>query len=140
MKVVIAESNRAESLRLVSMVWAAGEVSVVRVASNGADAIRPVLDEEPDVLILGARFDPKQGLGLLHAVRPLLPALRVIAVGDRPSNEFRRAFLLGDIDLLLAGPNRAHVISEVLRQWQREERYQPWASFIGAPGKRSRTA
>jgi chemotaxis response regulator CheB len=140
MKVVIAEPNRTESLLLVSMLWAAGEVSVVRVASNGAGAIRPVLDEEPDVLILGARFDPKEGLGLLHAVRPLLPALRVIAVGDRPSNEFRRAFLLGDIDLLLAGPNRAHVISEVLRQWQREERYQPWASFIGAPGKRSRTA
>jgi chemotaxis response regulator CheB len=140
MKVVIAGANRAESLRLASMVWAAGEVSVVRVASNGADAIRPVLDEEPDVLILGARFDPKQGLGLLHAVRPLLPALRVIAVGDRPSNEFRRAFLLGDIDLLLAGPNRAHVISEVLRRWQREEGYQPWASFIEAAGKRSRTA
>jgi chemotaxis response regulator CheB len=140
MKVVIAEPNRSESLRLVSMVWAAGAVSVVRVASNGADAIRPVLDEEPDVLILGARFDPKQGLGLLHAVRPLLPALRVIAVGDRPSNEFRRAFLLGEIDLLLAGPERAYVISEVLRQWQRDERYEPWASFIGAPGTRSRTA
>jgi chemotaxis response regulator CheB len=140
MKVVIAEPNRSESLRLVSMVWAAGAVSVVRVASNGADAIRPVLDEEPDVLILGARFDPKQGLGLLHAVRPLLPALRVIAVGDRPSNEFRRAFLLGDIDLLLAGPNRAHVISEVLRQWQHDERSLPWASFVQAPGKRSRTA
>jgi len=140
MKVVIAEPNRAESLRLVSMVRAAGEVLVVRVASNGVDVIRPVLDEEPDVLVLGARFDPKWGLGLLHAVRPLLPALRVIAMGDRPSNEFRRAFLLGDIDLLLAGPNRAQVISEVLRQWQREERCQPWASFIAASGRKSRTA
>lgn len=140
MKVVIAEANRAESLRLASMVRAAGEVSVIRVASNGADVIRPVLDEEPDVLVLGARFDPKWGLGLLHAVRPLLPALRVIAMGDRPNSEFRKAFLLGDIDLLLAGPNRAHVVSEVLRQWQREKGYQLWASFIGASGKRSRTA
>jgi response regulator of citrate/malate metabolism len=104
------------------MVAAATEVSVVAVVSNGAAAIRAVLDEEPDVLILGAHLDPQDGLAVLHAVRPRIPALRVVAVGDRPSGEFRRAFLLGDIDLLLARPDQEDEIQDVLRRWQNEKR------------------
>jgi hypothetical protein len=137
MKVVIAGATGAENLRLVSTVCAAGEALIVAVAKSGADAVRTVLDEEPEVLIIGSRFDPKQGLALLHSVRPLLPALRIVAVDGRPSNEFRRAFLLGEIDLLLCGPDRVEIIPEVLEQWQREKRREPWAAFIGAPFGRS---
>jgi chemotaxis response regulator CheB len=137
MKVVIAGASGAENLRLVSTVCAAGDAWIVALAKSGADALRTVLDEEPDVLILGSRFDPKQGLVLLHSVRPLLPALRIVAVDDRRSNEFRRAFLLGDIDLLLSGPDRAEVILEVLQQWQRERQREPWAPVIGALLRRS---
>jgi chemotaxis response regulator CheB len=97
-------------------------VAVVAVASSGAEAIRAVLDQEPDVLILGAHLDPQDGVAVLHAVRPRVPALRVVAVGDRPSGEFRRALLLGDIDLLLAHPDREGEIQDVLRRWHSEVR------------------
>jgi chemotaxis response regulator CheB len=140
MKVVIAESSKGEGMRLASVVWAMGDGTVIAVARGGSDAIRTVLDEEPDVLILGARFDPAQGLGLLHAVRPLLPELRVIVIGDRPSDQFRRAFLLGDIDLLVGGPERMDVMSDMLRQWRHEERRKGWTPFFGAPRKSSHTA
>jgi chemotaxis response regulator CheB len=134
MRVVIAGAKGAESLRLVAMICSAGDASVVAVAKRSADAIRIVLDEEPDVLVVGSRFDGGQGLALLHAVRPLLPALRIVVVSDRPGNEFQRAFLLGDIDLLLAGPDRAEVISEMLQQWQGEKRREPWAPLMGRRG------
>lgn len=140
MKVVIAESSKAESIRLASVVWAMGDSAVIAVARGGSDAIRTALDEEPDVLILGARFDPTRGLGLLHAVRPLLPELRVIVIGDRPSDEFRRAFLLGDIDLLIGGPERMDVMSDMLRQWRHEDRRKGWTPFFGARRKSSHTA
>lgn len=132
MKVVIAQANGRDGRRLASMVPAAGEASVVAIATNGADIIRIVLEEKPDVLILGPRLDSQQGLRVLHAVRPLLPVLRVVALGDRPSGEVRRAFLLGDIDLLLTGPDWADVISEVLQQWQHERPREPWARFTEA--------
>ena len=120
MKIVIAEPSGAESLRLAAAASALGGISVISVA-RGSEVIRTTLDEEPDVLILGARLDPAQGLRVLHAVRPLLPALRVAVVGERPSDQFRRAFLLGDIDLIVGGPDRLDVMSDVLRQWQSEQ-------------------
>ena len=117
MEVVIAGGAGPKNRRLLSMACAAGEASVVAVARNGADAIRTVLEEEPDVLIFG----------------PRLPVLRIVAVGDRPGGELRRAFLLGEIDLLLAGPDWADVIPGVLRQWQHEQRREPWSPFTAAP-------
>jgi chemotaxis response regulator CheB len=133
MKVVIAAGAGTQNRRRLSLACAAGEASVVAVARNGAEAIRTVLEEEPDVLILGPRLDLEEGLGVLHAVRPLLPVLRIVAVGERPGGELRRAFLLGEIDLLLAGPDWADVIPEVLRQWQHEQRREPWPPFTAAP-------
>jgi len=138
MKVLIAEPREAERLRLAAMVWAVGDASVILVARS-SEAIRTVLDEQPDVLLLGARFDPTPALGLLHAVRPLLPALRVVVVGDRPSDQLRRAFLLGDIDLLVSGPDRIDVMSDMLRHWRHEEPRQGWLSFLAAR-KSSHTA
>ena len=137
LKVVIAGASATESRRLVSIVCATGDAWIVALAKRDADAIRTVLDEEPDVLIIGSRLEAKQGLALLHAVRPLLPELRTVAVGDRPCNEFRRAFLLGDIDLLLSGSDRMEVIPEVLQEWQRERRHEPCAAFVAAAFGRS---
>lgn len=120
MKIVIVQTNGQGSRRLASMVCAAGEATVVAIATNGADTIRTVLEEELDVVILGPRLAPDEGLGVLHAVRALLPVFRIVAVGDRSGAELRRAFLLGEIDLLLAGADWADIIAEVLQQWRHE--------------------
>jgi len=54
MKVLIAEPREAERLRLAAMVWAVGDASVILVA-RGSEAIRTVLDEQPDVVRASTR-------------------------------------------------------------------------------------
>jgi DNA-binding NarL/FixJ family response regulator len=68
-----------------------GAVEAIATASNGADAVRTVLRERPDLVFIDINMPGMSGLAAVSRIKVLEPALRVIVVSLNDCPDFRSA-------------------------------------------------
>src|SRR5437660_454181 len=68
-----------------------GAVRVVATASNGDEAVRAVMRDRPDLVLIDINMPGMSGLAAVRRIKALEPALRVIVVSLNDCADFRSA-------------------------------------------------
>ena len=66
--ILIADSNRQNTLDLKRFLETRGEIGKIDVASDGLEACQMILQEKPDVVLLDVILPSLDGLGVLERV------------------------------------------------------------------------
>ncbi len=119
--------------RLKRLLGEHSDIELVGVATNGADAVKVVLEERPDVVFLDVRMPDKDGLETLRALHELLPeSVRPLAVFTTAYEDHAvDAFALEGTDYLIKPIDREQ-LSRALRRvrqalWQRRPQHEEGA-------------
>jgi two-component system, NarL family, nitrate/nitrite response regulator NarL len=68
-----------------------GTVTALATAHNGADAVRAVLRERPDLVLIDLNMPGMSGLAAVRRIKAVAPELRVVVVSLNESSDFRAA-------------------------------------------------
>ena len=110
-RVLIADDCPAEMAVLQHAVRAASDITVVAGAFNGSDAFIKAARTQPDVILMDSQMPETDGLETPRRIKELLPASKILFLGEHPSDialalsAGADAFLLKDCsqdELLLA--------------------------------------
>jgi DNA-binding NarL/FixJ family response regulator len=92
-KVFIAEDFFPVRQRLTELLTADDSVDIVGEAETSKEAVRGILAQRPDWVVLD--FDLRDGTGVevLRVVHPQAPSIRFIVLSNHPGSQYRRACL-----------------------------------------------
>ncbi|MCF7687510.1 MAG: response regulator transcription factor [Cephaloticoccus sp.] len=109
---------------------------VVGEAGDGATALRVILGEQPDLLLLDLQLPDMDGFTIIETVRKILPKLRIIAItsaqGDYTLYRVERAEIDGFVD---KNANSLESLRGAIEMVGRGKRYLA-PSFLQAKAKR----
>ena len=126
-RVLVADDHEVVRCGLKSL-FLGTEIEVVAEAANGKDALRLVVEQQFNVVILDVRMPESDGLtvlGRLKLDKPDLPVL-ILSTYDNPTY-VARAVALGAAGYILKGAERDKIVESVRRAalgesvWTREE-------------------
>lgn len=109
---------------------------VVGVAGDGTTALRVILGQQPDLLLLDLQLPDTDGFAIIEAVRKVLPKLRIIAISSVQSDHtlyrIERAGINGFVD---KNANSLESLREAIELVKKGKTY--WApSLVEARAKR----
>jgi CheY-like chemotaxis protein len=78
LRVVIADDNASVREGLREVISAEGDLELVGVASDGAEALRLITEQRPDLAVLDNEMPRRHGLDVLRAVRDTVPEVAVV--------------------------------------------------------------
>jgi DNA-binding NarL/FixJ family response regulator len=90
-KVFIVEDFVPVRRRLTELLTEVDGVEIVGEAESPRDAIRGILDQRPDWVVLDFQLLGGTGVDVLKAVHPKAPSIRFIVLTNHPSPQYRRA-------------------------------------------------
>ena len=88
----VAEDSAAIRERLIALLAAGGEISVVGEAVTAQAAIDGILALRPDVVTLDIHLRDSSGLRVIHEVKRLAPEVEFVVLTNHPDPFYRRAF------------------------------------------------
>ncbi len=93
-----------------------GPVSV-QTAASGADALRAVLNERPDLVLMDINMPGMSGLAAVRRIKALEPEVRVVVVSLNESEDFRAAAEAAGADGYIA---KRHFATAIVALFARE--------------------
>lgn len=87
--VYLVEDSPLVSERLIEMLDAVPEARVVGLATRADEAIRDILAEHPDVVLLDIQLDRSSGFDVLRALHEQAPEIEVYMLSGFASDPYR---------------------------------------------------
>lgn len=118
MNVLVVEDAAPVRKRLIALLRAAGDVTVVGETDSVQGAIESVAALPVDVLLLDLQLVDGNGLEVLAVVKPKHPQLRAIVLSNFAAPQYRQASLAAGADAFLDKSTEFRRVPEILRCWQ----------------------
>ena len=93
MKIVIADDSALWRDRIKSILIDINKVFVVGEAENGTDALKIIMEKEPDLAIIDIRMPEMNGIELLKKIRELKMNVKIIMLTNYPYPQYRKRCL-----------------------------------------------
>lgn len=90
MKVFVVEDSPIVRDRLIAMLLDMQSVEVVGQADNRIDAVRGIVEQRPDIVVLDIKLRDGTGIDVLQDIKQKLPAIETIMLTNYATAEFRR--------------------------------------------------
>jgi DNA-binding NarL/FixJ family response regulator len=116
MKVFIADDSKIVVDRLADLLKEVPGVQLAGRADDVPQAIRSILEMNPDVAILDLQMPGGSGLDVLRAVRGTCPALRVLICTNFPYPQYREECIAAGANFFLDKSAEFEKIPEILRE------------------------
>lgn len=120
MTVLIADDSPAIVERLTEMLKEIPGLQYVGEAQTVQETIRIVQEKRPDALILDLQMPGGSGLDVLRAIRPKLPALRVLVCTNYSTLQHREECVAAGSDSFVDKSTEFEKIPEILSDWYSE--------------------
>lgn len=124
MKIVIVEDHQMFREVIHKMCVTDFGHDVVGQAGNGVEAVRVILAEQPDLVLLDLHLPDMDGLMIIETVRKVLPGLKIIAIssarGDYTLFRVDRAEIDGYVD---KNANSLDSLKEAIEMVEAGKRY-----------------
>jgi YesN/AraC family two-component response regulator len=101
MKIVIADDSSLVRDRIRALLNSINNVSIVGEAENGADALKIIMEKEPDLAILDIRMPEMNGIELLKIIRELKMNVKIIILTNYPYSQYRKRCIEAGADYFL---------------------------------------
>lgn len=134
LKVFITDDSAAVRERLVMMVLALPEVTVVGQAEDGPEAVDAIRRTQPDVVILDIRMPGMNGIDVLRRLKKMQPAPKVIMVTNYAYEQYRRACQSAGADFLFDKSTEFDQIPQALEQVRESLRAEADAGILNSAG------
>lgn len=89
MKIVIADDSTLLRDRIKSLLNSINNISMVYEAGNGAEALKLIIEKEPDLVILDIRMPEINGIEVLNKISGLGLKLKVCMLTSYPYKQYR---------------------------------------------------
>ncbi|MGD0755995.1 MAG: response regulator transcription factor [Bacteroidales bacterium] len=93
MKIVLADDSSLLRDRIKSLLNSINNVSVVGEAENGVEALRLIMEKEPDLAILDIRMPEMNGIEVLKKIREIGLRTKVCILTNYPYKQYREKCL-----------------------------------------------
>jgi len=101
MRVFIADDSEIVVERLADLLQEVPGVQLVGRANDGSQAIRSIVEMNPDAVILDLQMPGSSGLEVLRAVRPTHPSLCVLICTNFPYPQYREECIAAGANFFL---------------------------------------
>jgi DNA-binding NarL/FixJ family response regulator len=113
-RVVIADDHAVVRDGLRAVLATIGGIEVVASAANGAEALKQVLAERPDVIVLDVSMPEHDGLSAAKEIARASPETGILMLTMHDDDEtIRRAMQAGARGYLLKGADQAQVVRAI---------------------------
>jgi DNA-binding NarL/FixJ family response regulator len=120
-RVVIADDHPVVRSGIRDMLDAADDLTVVGEAADGADALRVVDAEQPDVLLLDMEMPELTGIEVAQRLQEASSPVRLLALSSYDDQEYVRGLLENGASGYLTKENAPELIVEAVRAVARGE-------------------
>ena len=119
LRLILADDHRVLRKALVNALESQPEFVVVAEASNGDDALRQVIEFQPDVLVLDLNMPGRGGLDIIPEIRAQTPDVKVLVLTGRgESGYIVRALRAGANGYILKSADEDELVSAIRRVTQ----------------------
>ncbi|HBH83348.1 MAG TPA: response regulator [Bacteroidales bacterium] len=115
MKIVIADDSALWRDRIKSILIDINKVFVVGEAENGTDALKIIMEKEPDLAIIDIRMPEMNGIELLKKIRELKMNVKIIMLTNYPYPQYRKRCLEAGADYFLSKTEDFEQIETIVR-------------------------
>ena len=116
MRVFIADDSQVVVERLVDLLKEVPSVQLIGSAYDVPQAIRSILDTNPDAVILDLHMPSGSGLEVLRAIRPTHPSLYVLICTNFPYPQYREECIAAGANYFLDKSAEFEKIPAIFRQ------------------------
>ena len=89
MKILIADDSRLFRDRIRELIKDINDAAKITEVSNGADALKEIIDNEPDLVFLDIRMPLLSGIKVLQKVKELKLQTKIITVTNFHYKQYR---------------------------------------------------
>ena len=90
MQVYLVEDSPLVRQRLLAMLQAIPDTTVVGAAASAAEAVREILDARPDLVLCDVQLEEGSGFDVLRALHAQAPELDVVMLSNYSSYPYRQ--------------------------------------------------
>lgn len=87
-KVLVVDDHPVVRHGIMAMLRYEGDIELVGDAADGAEALRLILERQPDVVLLDLRLPQLSGVEVMRRARPLVPATRFLVLTTYDTDEY----------------------------------------------------
>jgi len=116
LKVFIADDSATIRERLVTMVLALWEITVVGQAQDGPEALDAIRQARPDVVLLDIRMPGRNGIDVLRRLKKMQPAPKVIMLTNYAYHQYRKTCETAGADFFFDKSTEFDQIPQALEQ------------------------
>jgi DNA-binding NarL/FixJ family response regulator len=134
LKVFITDDSAIVRQRLVTMVSALPEITVVGQAQDGPEAVDAIRRTRPDVVILDIRMPGRNGIDVLHQLKKMQPAPKVIMLTNYAYRQYREKCEAAGADFFFDKSTEFDQIPQALEQVRHGLQAEPGAGIPNSAG------
>jgi len=113
-KVLIVDDHPVVRIGLRTMLDSEDNISVIGMAESGAEAMKEVQRDLPDVVLMDLRMPEMEGTKAISELRRIQPELRILVLTNYESDEYIfRALQAGAMGYLLKSTPQAEIVAAV---------------------------
>lgn len=125
LKVFITDDSAIVRERLVTMVLALPETTMVGQAQDGPEAVDAIRRTRPDVVILDIRMPGSNGIAVLRQLKKMQPAPKVIMLTNYAYRQYREKCAAAGADFFFDKSAEFDQIPQALEQVRHGLRAEP---------------
>jgi DNA-binding NarL/FixJ family response regulator len=134
LKVFIVDDSVTVRERLVAMVSALPEITVVGQAQDAPEAMNGIRRTRPDVVILDIRMPGRNGIDVLRRLKQMRPAPKVIMLTNYAYQQYRKKCEQAGADFFFDKSTEFDQIPQALEQVRRGRLADPGAGSCNLAG------
>jgi DNA-binding NarL/FixJ family response regulator len=134
LKVFITDDSATVRERLVAMVSALPEITVVGQAQDGPEAVDAIRRTRPDVVILDVRMPGSNGIDVLRRLKKMQPAPKVIMLTNYAHRQYREKCEAAGADFFFDKSTEFDQIPQALEQVHHGLRAESGAGIPNSAG------
>ena len=134
LKVFITDDSAIVRERLVTMVLALPEITVVGQAQDAPEAVDAIGRTRPDVVILDIRMPGSNGIDVLRRLKKMQPAPKVIMLTNYAYQQYRKTCEAAGADFFFDKSTEFDQIPQALEQVRHGLRAEPGAGIPNSAG------
>jgi DNA-binding NarL/FixJ family response regulator len=134
LKVFITDDSAIVRERLMTMVLALPEITVVGQARDGPEAVDAIRRTRPDVVILDIRMPGSNGIDVLRRLKEMQPAPKVIMLTNYAYQQYRKTCEAAGADFFFDKSAEFDQIPQALEQVRHGLRAEPDAGIPNSAG------